>query len=500
MPASSRRTVPKNHRRQVLQPTKYAAVISKLDLRRAQSRTDLRINSARLNDSVQTVCGKWLPRCRPRRLVSTRSSDCEIDHVTVCGSQLCRNGTFAVANGLDGLLVHANTTILSPLRRRHLYSSVPAGRFVFETAGFYPYNGVRADMAVADAGGCRLAESAIDLVTGGAGFIGSHLVDRLIAQGRSVRVFDSFVVGRRANLKQHEEGSRLQIIEGDVADQAAVAAAVAGVERIFHLAARADIVPSIQEPAAYFRSNVDGTFCVLEAARQHGVKRLVYVASSSCYGIPATYPTPETAAADPRYPYALTKYLGEQLVMHWSQVYRLPAVSVRFFNVYGPRARTSGTYGAVFGVFLAQLLAGEPLTIVGDGEQTRDFTFVSDVVDALIAVAESDRIAEIYNVGSGHPVSVNELVRLLGSPPSVYIPKRPGEPDCTWADISKIRRELGWEPKVSFADGVRLMRDNIDYWRDAPVWSASRIAEATSDWFRFLGDVGAGRWTQASNN
>ena len=286
-------------------------------------------------------------------------------------------------------------------------------------------------------------------------------------------------------------------------DPQTVIAAIAGATRIFHLAARADIVPSIQEPEAYFRSNVDGTFCLLEAARRQGVKRFVYVASSSCYGIPATYPTAETAPADARYPYALTKYLGEQLVMHWAQVYGLPAVSVRFFNVYGPRARTSGTYGAVFGVFLAQLLAGQPLTIVGDGEQTRDFTFVSDVVDALIAVAESDKIGEIYNVGSGTPVSVNELVRLLGSPPAIHIPKRPGEPDCTWADIGKICREIGWQPKVSFAEGVGVMRDNIDYWRDAPVWTASRIAEATSDWFRFLGnDRGdrASKWNPASQS
>jgi UDP-glucose 4-epimerase len=210
------------------------------------------------------------------------------------------------------------------------------------------------------------------------------------------------------------------------------------------------------------------------------------------------------AAADPRYPYALTKYLGEQLVMHWAQVYRVPAVSARLFNVYGPRARTSGTYGAVFGVFLAQLLAGKPLTIVGDGEQTRDFTFVSDVVDALLAVADSDRLGEIYNVGSGSPASVNELVRLLGNPPSVHIPKRPGEPDCTWADISKIRRDLGWEPKISFSDGVAIMRQNIEYWRDAPVWTDSQIAEATSDWFRFLGPAGTsvrGRvWNQVSPN
>jgi UDP-glucose 4-epimerase len=326
-----------------------------------------------------------------------------------------------------------------------------------------------------------------DLVTGGSGFIGSHLVDRLISDGRNVRVLDNFVTGRRVNLEQHKSSARLQIVEGDVSDPQTVAAACQDVERIFHLAARADIVPSIQEPQAYFRSNVDGTFVVLEAARHFEVKRFVYVASSSCYGIPSMCPTSETAPADPQYPYALTKYLGEQLVLHWVRVYRLPAVSARFFNVYGPRSRTSGTYGAVFGVFLAQLLGRQPLTVVGDGEQTRDFTFVSDVVDALLVLAERGRVGEIYNVGSGNPVSVNELVRQLGSPPTVHIPKRPGEPDCTWADITKIRMELGWEPKINFQKGVEIMLRNIDYWHDAPVWTVSDIADATKDWFRFLG-------------
>jgi UDP-glucose 4-epimerase len=327
----------------------------------------------------------------------------------------------------------------------------------------------------------------LDLVTGGAGFIGSHLVDRLLREGRKVRVLDSFIVGKRSNLAQHASNPALEIIECDVADAAAVMAACAGVDRVFHLAARADVVPSIQEPEAYFRANVDGTFAVLEAARAHKVSRLVYVASSSCYGIPDVYPTPETTAADPKYPYALTKYLGEQLVMHWAEVYKLPGVCVRFFNVYGPRARTSGTYGAVFGVFLAQILSNKQLTIVGDGSQTRDFTFVSDAVDALLRVAESDKVGEIFNVGSGNPVSVNELVRLLGNPPTVHIPKRPGEPDCTWADISKIRAELGWEPKVRIEEGVKIMFDNIDYWRDAPVWTVSTIADATADWFKYLG-------------
>jgi UDP-glucose 4-epimerase len=327
----------------------------------------------------------------------------------------------------------------------------------------------------------------LDLVTGGAGFIGSHLVDKLLGSGRRVRVIDNFVVGRLANLEQHRGNDALEIVECDVSDKAKVSDACAGVERIFHLAARADVVPSIQDPENYFRANVDGTFAILEAARTQEIKRLVYVASSSCYGIPDVYPTPEDAPANPQYPYALTKYLGEQLLTHWAKVYGLPAISVRFFNVYGPRARTGGTYGAVFGVFLAQLLAGKPLTIVGDGEQTRDFTFVSDVVDALIAVARSDKVGEIYNVGSGRPVSVNELVRLLGSPESVNIPKRPGEPDCTFADISKIERDLGWKPKVAFADGVKVMLDNIKYWKDAPVWTVDGIKDATADWFKYLG-------------
>jgi UDP-glucose 4-epimerase len=330
----------------------------------------------------------------------------------------------------------------------------------------------------------------LDVVTGGGGFIGSHLVDRLVAEGRRVRVLDNFAVGRKANLHQHQHEPRLEVVEADVADTAAVASACDGADRVFHLAARADVVPSIQFPEVYFQANVAGTFAVLEAARRHCVRRLVYVASSSCYGIPTVYPTPETSPIDPHYPYALTKYLGEQLVLHWARLYRLPAVSIRFFNVYGPRARTSGTYGAVFGVFLAQLLAGRPLTIVGDGTQTRDFTFVSDAVDALLVAAEAGQRGEVFNVGSGKPTSVNELVRLLGAPPTVHIPKRPGEPDCTWADITKIGTELGWKPQVSVDAGVRIMLDSIDYWRDAPVWTTERIAEATSDWFRHLGDGG----------
>jgi UDP-glucose 4-epimerase len=327
----------------------------------------------------------------------------------------------------------------------------------------------------------------IDVVTGGAGFIGSHLVDRLIAEGREVRVVDNLSVGRIQNLEQHKGNPKLTFIQGDVADEALMDEVIAGADRVFHLAARADVVPSIQEPRDYFRANVDGTFSVLQAVRAHNTRRMVYIASSSCYGIPDAYPTAETAEIRPQYPYALTKFLGEELVKHWAQVYKLPAVSLRFFNVYGPRARTSGTYGAVFGVFLAQLLAKKPLTIVGDGEQTRDFTFVSDVVDAIVTAANSDKVGEIYNVGSNNPVSVNHLVKLLGATETTHIPKRPGEPDCTWADTSKIARELNWQPKVRIEEGVNIMMEHIDYWRDAPVWTVDKITDATADWFKYLG-------------
>lgn len=334
-------------------------------------------------------------------------------------------------------------------------------------------------------GGIHRMAAHVDVVTGGGGFIGSHLVDRLLADGRSVRVIDNFSVGNPRNLEQHRDNPRLEVVPCDIGEEP-VAPLFADAERVFHLAARADIVPSVQNPHVYFRGNVDGTYAVVEAARAAGARRFVYAASSSCYGIPDTYPTPETAAIRPEYPYALTKYLGEQIVLHWARVYKLPAVSLRFFNVYGPRARTSGTYGAVFGVFLAQLLAGKPLTIVGDGTQTRDFTYVSDVVSAIVTAAESAVVGDVFNVGSGDTYSVNRLVELLGAKETAYIPKRPGEPDCTFADISKIQHELGWRAAVSFERGVGHMLENLDYWRDAPVWTPDRIAEATADWFRLL--------------
>ena len=322
------------------------------------------------------------------------------------------------------------------------------------------------------------------LVTGGAGFIGSHLVEALVSMGHRVTVLDNFSTGRPENLEGVKEN--IEFVECDLGIAGDWAKVFRDQDWIFHLAALADIVPSIQKPTEYFRSNVDGTFNVLEASRVSAVKRFVYVASSSCYGIPSIYPTPETTKIDPQYPYALTKFLGEELVMHWAKIFDLPALSLRFFNVYGPRSRTSGTYGAVFGVFLAQKLAGEAFTVVGDGEQTRDFTFVSDVVSALICAAESSSVGEAYNVGSGATVSVNRIVELLGGR-KVFIPKRPGEPETTFADISLIKEHLGWSPTVSIEEGVNALLENIEYWRNAPVWTPDKIEEATRDWFHYLG-------------
>lgn len=326
----------------------------------------------------------------------------------------------------------------------------------------------------------------VSLVTGGCGFIGSHMVDRLLAEGHQVRVIDDLSTGRPENLAHQEGNGKLEIHHMDIRDKGAIAPVFQGVDYVFHFAALADIVPSIQRPYDYYSSNVLGTFNVAECAKDAGIRKLVYAASSSCYGIPDEFPTKETAAIRPQYPYALTKRLGEETVLHWGQVYGLPVVTLRLFNVYGTRSRTSGTYGAVFGVFLAQKLAGEPFTVVGDGKQTRDFTYVTDIADAFYLAAVSDVAQETFNVGSGGTYSVNRLCELLGGE-IAHIPKRPGEPDCTFADTTKIESALGWKARVTFEEGVQKVLENIDYWREAPVWTPDSIAGATQDWFRYLG-------------
>ena len=323
------------------------------------------------------------------------------------------------------------------------------------------------------------------VITGGAGFIGSHAVDRCLKEGYEVSVIDNLISGRLSNLSQHKNEPRLSVIEADIRDEDSTQSIYRGADAIIHLAALADIVPSIERPSDYHKSNVDGTFSVLESARKNGVSRVVYAASSSCYGIPELYPTPEEAAIRPLYPYALTKYLGERYALSWGKYYGMSVISLRFFNVYGPRVRTSGSYGAVFGIFLAQKLKGLPFTVVGDGQQKRDFTYVSDVVDAILRSLESTVSGIALNVGMGVAHSVLELVELLRGP-CVYIPKRPGEPEITLADNRKIKSLMNWEPRVSFEEGVKKMCDQITDWQDTPVWTPKEIERATEAWFRYL--------------
>ena len=323
------------------------------------------------------------------------------------------------------------------------------------------------------------------LVTGGAGFIGSHMVDLLIKENYIVRVIDNLSGGRLNNLKKHKNTKNLIFANKDILDIKKDDKIFKGVEYVFHFAGSGDIVPSIENPKHYIDTNVVGTTNVLEASKNAKVKKFIYAASSSCYGLAQT-PTDEKHVISTEYPYALTKYMGELATMHWSKIYKLPAISIRIFNAYGPRVRTTGLYGAVFGVFLKQKLANKPLTVVGDGKQTRDFLYVTDVVKAFFLAAKSKKKNEIYNLGASKPQSINSLAKIVGGK-IIYIPKRPSEPDCTWASIKKIQRDLKWKPTVSFEYGVKEMLKNIQNWNKAPLWDKKSIKIATKTWFKYLG-------------
>ena len=324
----------------------------------------------------------------------------------------------------------------------------------------------------------------IAVVTGGAGFIGSHMVDLLLERGFVVRAIDNMVGGWPENVAHHGNSSAFVLEVRDIRSYAPEDPLFTGARYVFHFAGIGDIVPSIERPLEYMSANVQGTVHMLECARHAKAEKFVYAASSSCYGL-AKVPTDENQPISPQYPYALSKYQGEQATFHWQQLYKLPANSIRIFNAYGTRSRTSGAYGAVFGVFLRQKLAGKPFTVVGDGTQRRDFLYVTDVAKAFLAAAQTTHVGRYWNLGAGNPQSVNRLVELLGGS-KVQIPKRPGEPDCTWADITRITADLGWKPEVSFEDGVARIVANIDYWKDAPLWDSDSIANATRTWFRYL--------------
>ena len=323
------------------------------------------------------------------------------------------------------------------------------------------------------------------IITGGAGFIGSHLVDKLLKKNKDIIVIDNLSVGRLQNLKKTID--KIKFIKADISNYKTVLKVFKKGDVVFHLAALADIVPSIANPEKYFKANVIGTYNVLKAAHEKKISRMIYTASSSCYGLTKQIPTKETAELNPMYPYALTKKIGEDMVIHWSKLYKLNITSVRLFNVYGPRVRTSGSYGAVFGVFMAQLIKNKPLTIVGTGNQKRDFTFVSDVVDILEILSKKKNLSgQIFNIGSGKTVSVNRIIKLLNPKKTIKIPKRPGEPDITFANINKIYKATKWKPKVSIEKGIANLKKNIFYWNNAPLWDPKKIKNATKLWFKYL--------------
>ena len=321
------------------------------------------------------------------------------------------------------------------------------------------------------------------LVTGGAGFVGSHLVDKLVELGHKVIVIDNLNTGRLVNLSHSIK--KIRFIKTDISRHGKWGNEFKNVDIVFHLAAVADIVPSINKPELYFNTNVKGTLNVLENSKRHKVKRVIYVASSSSYGIPKKYPTKENEILDPQYPYALTKKMGEDLVIHWGKVYKLNVVSLRFFNIYGERSRTSGSYGAMFGIFLAQKINNKSFTVVGNGNQKRDFTYISDIISAFIATMKVKEKRLILNIGSGKCHSVNYIIKLLKGD-KIYIPKRPGEPEVTWANISKAKKFLNWKPKVSIEEGVKILLENIYQWKKAPLWDKKKIKVATKDWFKYL--------------
>jgi len=319
------------------------------------------------------------------------------------------------------------------------------------------------------------------LITGGAGFIGSNLVDRLVELGHKVIVLDNLNTGKLSNLNHVK--NKIKFIKVDVSkNKKSIDKYFKNVDWVFHMAGLSDIIPSIKNPKIYFQANVQGTLNILAASKKAKIKKLIYAASASCYGIPDKYPTNEGAKIDPQNPYGLTKVLGEQLVIQWARLYNMSNISLRFFNVYGPRSRKKGAYASVLGIFLAQKLAKKALTIVGDGKQTRDFVHVFDLVDGMIKVARTGNKGEIYNLGSGKETSINLLADIIGGK-KVYVPKRKGEPEKSLADITKIKDKFNWKPKISIKKGVKMLLENINDWKKATVWTPESIKKSTKDLF-----------------
>jgi UDP-N-acetylglucosamine/UDP-N-acetyl-alpha-D-glucosaminouronate 4-epimerase len=309
------------------------------------------------------------------------------------------------------------------------------------------------------------------LVTGGAGFIGSHLTEELVRRGHTVRVADSLITGKRSNLA-HISG--VEFLEGDLADLSFAQRAVRGMNYVLHQAAIPSVPRSVNDPLTSHRANVDATLNVLLAARDAGVKRVVYAGSSSAYGNAATLPKHEGMPPNPLSPYALQKFVGEQYGQLFTQLYGLKTVTIRYFNVFGPRQDPGSPYSGVISLFSTALLEHRRPTIYGDGEQTRDFTYVTNVVDGVLRACEAPAASgEVINVATGGRISLNELLRVMAgilgtSADPIYAEPRAGDVRDSQADISKARAILGYAPFVSLEEGLR---HTLDWCRASSVTS-----------------------------
>ena len=305
------------------------------------------------------------------------------------------------------------------------------------------------------------------LVTGGAGFIGSHLVEHLVRRGAAVRVVDNFVTGNRANLLGQ---SNVELVEGDLADPEIAREAVVGVDYVLHQAAIPSVPRSVADPWVSHRANVDATLHLLLAAREAGVRRVIYAASSSAYGDAPTLPKVETMQPVPRSPYALQKLVGEEYSRLFTQLYGLETVSIRYFNVFGPRQDPNSQYSGVIARFITALLQGNSPVVYGDGEQTRDFTYIDNVVMAVLAACTAPRASgEVINVATGDRVSLNQLFQKLCAIINVeiepiYESSRPGDVRDSLADCTKAKERLGYQPFVNFEDGLRL---TVEWYRQS---------------------------------
>lgn len=322
------------------------------------------------------------------------------------------------------------------------------------------------------------------LITGGAGFIGSHLTELLVEKNFKVTVLDNLSNSNIKNISSLVKEKKIKFIQKDI-QQKNLDPKIFNVDYVFHLAALGSIVPSIDNPVKYIENNFNGTINILEKLKNKKIKKLIYAASSSCYGLNFRL-TSEKQTISPQYPYAFSKWAAEEGIKHWSKVYKIPYVSIRIFNAYGPRFQTKGAYGSVIGVFLRQKYSNKPLTVVGSGKQSRDYVHVKDVANAFYLSAIKKTKNTTFNLGYGKSISVNSIIEIINPEKTIKIPNRPGEPFKTLANNKKLKKITGWKPKIKFENGLRDLLKNIDDWKDGPLWDKNSIKKATRNWFKYL--------------